>query len=414
MAKFNFNKLYQDARSEGKSLREYKNLVRQACGANLTEQGLVRDDSKQVLDPKHISFQELAFDMLGPSYREILADRNEWIAEASGGQVQPSSFINISGFDATAFGLLDLLVLEGYQYAGFIGNQFVTTEPTKVNGGKAVRTYFDDQVATSLEPGEEAPSTGLVQGYIDRPNNVRKGLKVFVTLESILYDHTDTIQQSAYDAGLKIGLEKEKSIAKMCLGVTNTYKRDGTSGNTFLTAKGSGVMNYKNSEANPLLDYTAIQKALSTLSLNTDPYSGIPIMVDPSRATLLVSVDRVMTVRAIMRATMVRGWTMDATINATYPVKTYEAGNPLTGEPEPVASPIWDAVNTAGSKTYFSFLYGNASKAFGYRELVPFQTVSVPLSPKEVTSNIALCVYAQEIGVPYVKEPRHIYLGTTQ
>jgi hypothetical protein len=77
------------------------------------------------------------------------------------------------------------------------------------------------------------------------------------------------------------------------------------------------------------------------------------------------------------------------------------------------ASAIWDKVLADNNVTTFSWLLGEPKRAFGYRQLVPFNTTQLVLGPKEVSSNVALGVYVQEIGAPFVQEPRYVYKGTT-
>ena len=404
----NLKKLYDASLQEGKSLSDYTNSVRSACGIKITEEGMKNDADKQILDPKGISFQEVAYEFLGPDYGRKLLERNR-MQEVSGGMVTPGTFSNTNGFDATAFGLLDALILEGFNAPYFMWEDFVTVEQTRTNGGKAIRAYNDEFTGVGLAPGEEAPAVGLKEGWVTRNPNIRRAHKVQVLLESILYDHTDTIQQSAFDSGVKIANAIETHVARTVLGVDNTYVRDGTSGNTYLTAKGTGVMAYKNSEPNALATYQNVQTAMATLCGNVDPYTQIPIMVDVSKMTVVVPMAKIYDAKTILHASQIFA---GSSVNADF-VNRFSA-NPLEADYGIKASPIWDAVNVAGSKSYFSWAFGEFKKALGYRQLVPFSTISTPLGPKEVTSNVALCVYCQEIGAVYVKEPRYTYIATTQ
>jgi hypothetical protein len=401
-----FKELHNKALEDNKSNRTYRDECRAAFGVRFDEDyGLVKDDSQQVADPRKISFQELAHEMIGRDYGDQLQNRYQ---EVSGGVVQPSSFQNINGFDSVAFSLLDALILEGYSRSTFIWQDWCDVQPTRTNGGKSVRAYFDDQTGASLEIGEEAPSVGLTQGYVKRQPNVRKAHKVMVTLESLLYDWTDTIQTAAVDSGAKIAYEIEKSVAKIVLGIVNNYERDGTSGNTFLGTKGTTPMNYKNTEINALATYASVQTALATLSANTDPYSGIPIGIDISKSKVLVPLAGLYDAKAILHATTVfRGSDLTAAFVAQASASPLEAQYSIT------ASAIWDKVLADNNVTTFSWLLGEPKRAFGYRQLVPFNTTQLVLGPKEVSSNVALGVYVQEIGAPFVQEPRYVYKGTT-
>lgn len=404
-----FNELYKKSREDRRTFSQFTEDCRKAFGVSRNENGeLVKDNSQQVLDPKSVSFQEVAYTMLGPSYGDVLQSRQDMFREVTGGEVLPSAFQNINGFDAVTFGLLDALILEGYQNPKWLWQDWVKVEQTRTNGGKSVRAYNDDQTGYDLAIGEEAPSVGLKQGWVARVNNVRKAHKVLVSLEALLYDWTDTIQQSAMESGEKIANQIEIQVAKTVLGIDNNYVRDGTSGNTYLTAKGTSPMNYKNGEVNALTNYQSIQTALATLSANTNPYTGIPIGISVANSRVLVPISKLYDARAILHATSVYfGTDLTAAFTAG------QTANPLEADYRIDASSVWDKVLSDNSVTTFSFLLAEPQRAFAYRQLVPFNTVQLMLGPKEVASNVALGVYCQEIGAPYVTEPRYTYKATT-
>jgi hypothetical protein len=57
---------------------------------------------------------------------------------------------------------------------------------------------------------------------------------------------------------------------------------------------------------------------------------------------------------------------------------------------------------------------GKFKKAFCYRQLVPFQSVEAPLSSEDVRRDIILVRVSMEHGVPFTKEPRYSYMGTSE
>jgi hypothetical protein len=75
-----------------------------------------------------------------------------------------------------------------------------------------------------VRPGMPYPNVGLNEDYIETPSTTKHGFIVPVTREAIFFDRTHLILQRAAEVGEVLGLNKEKRLLDLALGLTNNYK----------------------------------------------------------------------------------------------------------------------------------------------------------------------------------------------
>ena len=80
---------------------------------------------------------------------------------------------------------------------------------------------------------------GFGEDYIDTPQTTKRGFIVPVTKEAIFFDRTHLILQRAAEVGEVLGLNKEKRLLDLLIGVTNNYKWKGADYNTYSTRHGT-------------------------------------------------------------------------------------------------------------------------------------------------------------------------------
>jgi hypothetical protein len=403
-------KLYEnEANTDG----NFKSKVRGLFG--LVEDELGRetfDKSKSAVDPKEFSLEEMAYSIIGRDFATRLKAYNQSphrVQEAEGGVVLPSHFSNINAFTASVHGLLDALVMQAYQLPEFIGDDFCTTYPTRVNGGKMIGVKLDgseiDQ--TPLTSGLPYPTVGLVEDWVNIPENERRGLTIQLNLETIIYDRTDQIQSAAEIAGRTIAYNRERKIARMVLGIDNPYARLDTTNNTYQSTAGAVPHNFVNEMNLELQDYRDIDAIIRLLGRNRCPATTFPIAISLQDAILHVMPANVMTAQRIARTTEVASVSPDLILS--------RSNNPLDASFRTSASFIWyhTMVDAGYDPDDFNsmWVFGDPKKAFGWRELVPFGVEDAVLSSEDLRRDIVMVKVARQIGIPFVKEPRYVARG---
>jgi hypothetical protein len=417
------HKLLEQEVNSGGGTKGFKNKIRSMLG--ITEQNTFDPDNREI-DAKDVSFGEVAHSFLGRDIEDLgpkmEAARNMRLLEADGGVVLPSSFINISGFSDVVGGLLDAQILEAYQNPEFIGKSLITVRETRTNGGKLISVTNDGQTPDALAVGEELPAVGLKEKWVQIPANVRYGQAIQLDQHDILYDRSDKIQSAAANVGYAIARKIEQDIADMVLGISNSFNFMGTTGNTYLVTAGVSPMDYANSSQNPLSSWTAINDAVQVLESNVDPQTGFEISID--HPTVLVMPQQELTARTILRATEVISTSNGGAADTNWPLNFRRSENPATGFDLVRMSRIWynrlvlasasgggGVSTTNGPKRWHM---GNFKRAFQWRQLIPFQTQSCPLSANEMRRGITLVHVAQESGVGCVVDPRYVYRGSLE
>ena len=80
------------------------------------------------------------------------------------------------------------------------------------------------------------PHLGFGEDYIETPSTTKRGFIVPVTKEAIFFDRTHLVLSRAAEVGEVLGLNKEKRLIDLVIGVTNNYKWKGTTYNTYQTS----------------------------------------------------------------------------------------------------------------------------------------------------------------------------------
>lgn len=273
------------------------------------------------------------------------------ILEAAGA-VDTSAFSNITGQ------IIYSKIKERYESPDFLWTQLVDQQQTPFPYGERIPGVgpIGDKMANVGE-GEEYPTAGSNEIYIDVPATVKGGLIVNVTREAIVFDRTGQVLKEAGDLGYSFGLRMEKLTLNTVTGQTgyNTYKRNGVATNTYLT---SGA--YINSGANTFTDWTSIQTAELLFDGMTDPSTGEPIVL--AAASLLVPSALKRSANRVLMASEVAHVDNQANANT---VRTFSP-NPMDkgfyGQPKyGVLSNAFVKSITSSASTWF---FGDFKKAF--------------------------------------------------
>lgn len=425
-------------------------------GADSAIRGIEGLIAEKKLNPYQISLRDLAenivgYDwadkmqrMMGNPFTSPFMNPNLYRGvESSGDAVDASTFSAITG------NLLIDRIREGYNAAGFIGDQLVETIPVThgnldtikepwlgaVGTPQGLLTSLDDTDEDLVEPGKEYQASGFQGNYVllDRPK--KHGRMCNVTFEMIYSDRTRQAYKSAESVGLRLRRIKEYRILKVVAGITVNYKfsYNGSvehTSPTYVTTNSntnSAFPRWVNAlNDRPLTNWTDINAVEQLFNQMRDPNTGEPIEVEAD--TILVMPSNVHNARHILFATGIRFGPGGSTSTApaggtvTYANQDLKSYNILTskylykllttpGLVLPSQDFVDDGTTLTISESQANLLWwvGNFKKAFYYREVYPLRIVQAPpMNPLEFERDIVLSVKAQEFGVAGVQDPRYV------
>lgn len=321
--------------------------------------------------------------------------------EAGSAAVQPSAFANINAYQDATGGLLEVRVLEAFHAPKFIGDQLMPTVQSSQRSELMPGVANIGDKAEVMTPGERHPRIQLSERYVETPKTIKFGLGIDVTREAVFYDLTSQVLKQAESLGDTLRLKKEKRQLQCFLGLTNTYKYSGTSYNTYLT---SG--NWINKQQNNLVDWTDVDNCLTLFSNMTDQETGERIDVT-GPYKILVMPSKLLAAKKMLTDTTIEARTNSAAVVAA-------GANPLNGlfEGDVITSPIAyqllteSGISAADAKQYWYM--GQFSKSFEYKQNFPLRVQRVDANSYTMADqDLVLSVFADEMGVPAIIEPRY-------
>jgi hypothetical protein len=375
------------------------------------------DASKGSINPRNVSLLEL--DMAFGEHVGYMGSAGrysftEWRLQE--GAVLPSTFAHISGFDQTIAGLLDALMLEAYQRPQFVGKEMIGTEEWRVNGGKQIRAANDGQLSDEIQVGTELPYVGMKENWITLPVNERRGNQIAIDQLDYVYDRTGLIQERATNAGEAVAWMVERRIARVVLGIVNPFYMNDTACNTYKASAAAAPHAFINWADNTLVDWNNLNTSYVAMQSNTDPNTGFTISVPTPK--LYCSPHKYLHTRSIIFPTQVREYS--ASIGAASTQTLYENPLGVLGVGTVEALPMqWynilvEAAATGGgaytaANAQKMYLLGDPSRAFKWKQVLPFASRQLPLTGTDMAKGIAQRFMCEEVGVPVVREPRYIF-----
>lgn len=367
---------------------------------------LIRDGKIKAGD---VSLRQIGNAVLG---REVMDTIGESSREEDIGMVMKdaSDPVNLQMFSNITGALVLQGVIEQFQDPDFIGDKLFKAETRGKDDliRKVGLAPIDDSALVVQEAGEY-PSVKFGENYQNLPESQKRGLKIAVTREMLFFDKTGQVVDMAQGVGKRLGLDREKRMLRVFLGLVNNYNNKGVARNTYVATGGGDPR--VNKHSNPLVDWTDIDDAMALFTAMTDDRStGEPIMVHPD--TLVISPFKIMTVDRILSATEVRTTTNTNTqTNGSNPLAKIKFSNVLS-------SPWLDwllvnegSVSAANAKQYWHI--GQPKKAFTYATIWPLAVRAAP--PNDIDDferDIVLKYRADERGVAYTESPWHMVQNT--
>ncbi|HEX2475507.1 MAG TPA: hypothetical protein VHK01_12215, partial [Lacipirellulaceae bacterium] len=221
--------------------------------------------------------------------------------------------------------------------------------------------------------------------------------------EAIFFDRTHLVLSRASEVGELLGLNKEKRLVDLVIGVTNNYKWKGTSFNTYQAA--TPWINVLT--GNELIDWTNVDKAEQLFADILDPATGEPVLV--SGTTVLVMPAYRHAAHRVFHAaelTFTAAGSATATVAAS-PLSGYRVHDSRVAYRRVIAS----GVAAADAKKWW--FVGDFRRAFAYMENWPITVTQAPVgSEAEFNNDIVLRFKASERGAAAVLNPRYVVKNT--
>ncbi|MEO1497506.1 MAG: hypothetical protein AAFV43_10180 [Planctomycetota bacterium] len=314
------------------------------------------------------------------------------VTEASDG-IDPTAFQQIAGQ------LIHTRILESYQSEAFVASRLVSTIPTRLDGEKIPGvTSIADQI-DEVGPGMPYPSLGFEEDYVETPSTANHGFIVPVTREAIFFDRTNLILARAAEVGEVLGLNKEKRLLDVILGVTNPYVQGGVALNTYLTS--GPWVNYLG--GNEIVDWTNIDRVEQLFNEMLDPATGEPVLLQAT--SVLISPSQRHAANRVLNATEINYAPTGSSTStlAANPLRDYAVYESRLMYRRLLAS----GMNATNAKDLW--LMGDFKKAFAYMENWPITVTQAPLgSEADFTNDIVMRFKASERGAAAVLNPRYV------
>jgi hypothetical protein len=367
-------------------------------GAAKTYEHLKEALEQRHLKPDDFSLRDLAEQFCGPRWVKALDPREGGVEllEADGDGVDVTAFRNITGQ------IVYSKVMEGYRNEAFVASRLVDTISTRFDGEKIPGVSKLGDFAKEVAPGMPYPTYGFGEDYIETPSTSKRGFIVPVTREAIFFDRTNLVLARAAEVGESLGLNKEKRLLDVIIGVTNTFKWNGTAYDTYQAA--TPWINTVGS--NELVDWTDVDAAEQLFANMLDPRTSEPILI--TGLTVMVSPAYRHAAHRIFEAAEIR-YTSGSTETL--------ADNPLAEQYRVEVSRLMyrrivaSGQSEANAKKWW--FVGDFKKAFAYMENWPITVTQAPAnSEAEFTHDIVVRYKASERGTPAVLDPRYMIKNT--
>ena len=325
------------------------------------------------------------------------------LSEAGAGAVTTGAFSRITGQ------IVYNEIMDAWNNPAFIADQLVTNVPTAFLDGEkiaGISAVGDD--AEAIGETQPYPLTGITEAYVETPRPVKRGHILALSKELIIADRTGVLLDRANTITTTMRMNKEKRVLDTVLGVTTSWKRNGSAATATYLDSTTAPHNFDNLVAtNALSDYTDIEAVMQTFDAMTDPETGEPIVINARQ--IIVTSSLLYTARRIINATQVRGSSANLETLSPNPLNNPNMGGATASDLQILTSPYV----AARLSTDTDWFMGDFRKAFRYMEVWPLSTQQLPAnSDWEFKQDIVRAWKVSEFGVPAVVEPRYVIKST--
>lgn len=380
-------------------------------GLPKTMQFLSEGIATKKIDPYDFVLPELVSAFLGDSYYAA-ETKLKALREGKAHLLEDTAAMDASAFSNITGQLLVTIVKDKYNDAEFIADQLVKKYP---NPGGNLKEHKVPYLSNVVQKGEKLsqqepyPKSEFRESWITMPAPEKYGQICAITMEMLFSDLTGQAQDSAASVGSALGYLKEQRVLRVVLGITNPYKFNDTTMNTYLSTANATGLYVNRVAANTISTYDEINTVEQLFYRMVDPITGRRILSRPK--AVLCTPEKRYDLKRVLNATEVRGATSGThnvspnPLDTIYPVLSSSIAQAL----------LDDETNLTAGEIKQYCVFADFSKAFGYREVYPLKVVQAPaLNPDEFNQDIVLSVKASEFGVPFVYDPRYACLSTSE
>lgn len=342
------------------------------------------------LDPMRVSMREVWEETVGP-----VAQTLTYAARANQLGLIREAAVDSSAFSTMMGSLIAKTVIDAYEAEPKIGEQLVTTIPSKQRAEKVTGFTAHDGLLT-VEEGADYQEAGFGEKWVTTQDS-KKGRLLFLTEETVFFDKTGQMLTRARSMGERAAQEKEKVIVNTVQDLAGylSYYPSGTQ-TTFYSG---GHSNVKTSNA--LVDWTDCDAVFQVMVAQTDE-KGERISVVPK--ILLTPMSLSAAAWYIVHATAVA---FDSNRTAELPADKRTAPNlPRVRGLIPLSSYLLDANSTS------TWYMGDFKRDIIYREIWPIQTLQGRFPELAFRKDVVAAFKARMYGGCNAIDYRHSYRST--
>jgi hypothetical protein len=371
-------------------------------GAEQTVRHLTEALAERDLRPEDFSIRDLA--------EALVPDGRQWVQmldpRAAGGVsvLESTDGVDVTAFLNVAGQVIYSKILDAYSQEAFVASRLVQTIPTRLDGEKIPGVSRVSDTIDEVPPGMPYPHLGFGEDYIETPNTAKRGFIVPVTKEAIFFDRTHLVLSRAAEVGEVLGLNKEKRILDVVIGVANNYKPNGVALDTYYASGGAWTNQLASNE---LVDWTDVDAAEQLFADILDPATGEPVLIRGT--TVLVMPAYRHAAHRVFNAEEINYLASGAATTTTCanPLGNYRVFESRLAYRRIVAS----GVAAADAKKWW--FIGDFRKAFAYMENWPITVTQAPLgSEADFNNDVVLRFKASERGAAAVLNPRYVVKST--
>lgn len=385
---------------------KYRELKRMydALGAEHTVRHLQEALGAGQLRPADFSLREIAEVTLGGQRVRQLDPRSGDVGLLEAGEgVDAAAFANITGQ------IIQAQILAAYTQESFVMSRLVDNIPTRLDGERIPGFGRVSDEVSEVRPGMPYPSLGFGEDYIDTPQTTKRGFIVPVTKEAVFFDRTHLVLQRAAEVGEVLGLNKEKRLLDLLIGVTNNYTWRDVTYNTYYQAgdlgPDGGAAPWINVITDELVDWTDVDAAEQVFADLLDPNTGEPVLMQAT--TVLVMPAYRHAAHRVFNAAEISYGAGDTQTTAANPLGNYRVTESRLAYRRLLAS----GLSAAAAKRHW--FIGDFRRAFAYMENWPITVTQSPTnSEAEFSQDIVVRFKASERGAATVINPRYVVHST--
>lgn len=381
-------------------------------GLPKTMQFLQEGIASKKIDPYNFHLPELVSAFLG-DYHYAAETKLKALREGKAHLLEDTAAMDASAFSNITGQLLVTIVKDKYNDAEFIADQLVKKYP---NPGGNLKDHKIPYLSNVVQKGEKLaqqevyPKSEFRESWVTMPAPEKYGQVCAITMEMLFSDLTGQAQDSAGSVGTALAYLKEQRVLRVVLGITNPYKFNDVTMNTYLSTVNTTGQYINRVFATTISTYDDINTMEQLFYKMYDPITLRKILARPK--AILCSPEKRYDLKRVLNATEVRGAT-----TATHNVSPNPLDTIYPVLSSPIAQALLDDELTALSANEIKqyVILADFQKAFGYREVYPLKVEQAPpMNTEEFYQDIVLSVKASEFGVPFVYDPRYAVLSTAE